>query len=128
MSSVEPESGRLGEEYRNILNECGIGRSDRIVYVTWLSMIFCIDINRRRMLEDDQWQCYLFLDQRFLEWFWQARRGSSCFTQHFSNSQITPCIKTSLPASALYYTQAKAIVDMIGDQYFAIDSYPFCNH
>lgn len=57
VSSVEPESRRLGEEYRNILIECGIGRP-KLVYVTWLSIACCINIDRRHMIDNDQWQCY----------------------------------------------------------------------
>ncbi len=37
-------------------------------------------------------------------------------------------INNTMHKNVINYTQAKAIVDMIGDQYFAVNSYPFCNH
>ena len=55
-SSVESESRRLGED-GNVLNKCGIERPNRIVFVTWFVIVYCIDIDRRHVVEDDQWQC-----------------------------------------------------------------------
>ena len=54
-----------------------------------------------------------------------GKKGFKSFHTAFQQRITNTMHKMSLPASALYYTQAKAIVDMIGDQYFAVNSYQF---